>query len=115
MLVTDASAAAGAPDGVTTVGGVELVVTDGVPRLPDGTLAGSTVTLMEQVGKLVRSGWPVDRAVNLASRRPAEFIGLAGAGTLQVGGPASLVVVDENIDVTAVLADGREISLEPAG
>jgi N-acetylglucosamine-6-phosphate deacetylase len=110
MLVTDSSAAAGAPDGVTTVGGVELVVTGGVPRLPDGTLAGSTVTLIGQVAKLVQAGWPVDRAVNLASRRPAEFIGLAGAGTLLVGGPAGLIVVDENIDIVRVLDGGAEVS-----
>jgi N-acetylglucosamine-6-phosphate deacetylase len=110
MLVTDSSAAAGAPDGVTTVGGVELVVTDGVPRLPDGTLAGSTVTLAQQVGKLVRAGWPVDRAVNLASRRPAEFFGLPGAGLLRVGGPADLITVDENIDLVAVFESGRELA-----
>lgn len=110
MLVTDSSAAAGAPDGATTVGGVELVVTDGVPRLPDGTLAGSTVTLAQQVGKLVRAGWPVDRAVNLASRRPAEFFGLPGAGVLRVGGPADLITVDENIDLVAVFEGGREVA-----
>lgn len=110
MLVTDSSAAAGAPDGVTTVGGVELVVTDGVPRLPDGTLAGSTVTLAQQVGKLVRAGWPVDRAVNLASRRPAEFFGLPGAGLLRVGGPADLITVDENIDLVAVFESGRQVA-----
>ena len=37
MLVTDASSAAASPSGRGTVGGFELVVTDGVPRLPDGT------------------------------------------------------------------------------
>jgi N-acetylglucosamine-6-phosphate deacetylase len=110
MLVTDASAAAGAPDGVATVGGVQVVVTDGVPRLPDGTLAGSTVTLIGQVAKLVQAGWPVDRAVNLASRRPAEFFGRAGTGTLLVGGPADLIVVDENIDLVRVLDAGAEVS-----
>jgi N-acetylglucosamine-6-phosphate deacetylase len=108
MLVTDSSAAAGAPDGVTTVGGVELVVTDGVPRLPDGTLAGSTVTLLGQVAKLVRAGWPADRAVNLASRRPAEFIGLAGAGQLLVGGRADLLVVDDGLDLVRVLDGGAD-------
>jgi N-acetylglucosamine-6-phosphate deacetylase len=110
MLVTDSSSAAGAPDGICTVGGFELVVRDGVPRLPDGTLAGSTVTLIGQVGNLVRAGWPIDRAVNLASRRPAQFYGLPGAGVLLVGGPADLVVVDEAVQIVRILAGGAEVA-----
>lgn len=108
MLVTDAASAAGAGDGVFTVGGFTVTVEDGVPRLPDGTLAGSTVTLLQQVRKLVERGWPVDRAVNLASRAPARFYGLTGRGELTLGGPADLVLTDDELTIRRVLVGGEE-------
>lgn len=110
MLVTDASSAAGAGDGVFTVGGYTVTVSEGVPRLPDGTLAGSTVTLMQQVRKLVASGWAIDAAVNLASRAPARFFGLAGYGELSVGGPADFVFVNDAIEVERVVVGGEEFT-----
>ncbi|MFJ8062778.1 N-acetylglucosamine-6-phosphate deacetylase [Streptomyces sp. NPDC096142] len=110
MLVTDAASPAGGGDGVFTVGGFTVTVTEGVPRLPDGTLAGSTVTLLQQVRKLVEHDWPVDRAVNLASRAPARFYGLTGAGELTLGGPADLIVTDEGIAVERVLVGGEEFT-----
>jgi N-acetylglucosamine-6-phosphate deacetylase len=109
LLVTDASAAAGAGDGRTTLGGSEVVVHQGVPRLTDGTLAGSTVPLIGQVAGLVRAGWPLDRAVNLASLRPAQFLGIPGAGVLRIGGPADLVVLDEDLEPVLVLHGGEEV------
>ncbi|MFJ2171402.1 hypothetical protein ACIOHE_00610 [Streptomyces sp. NPDC087851] len=42
MFVTGAAFPAG--DGAFTMGGFSVAVTEGVPRLPDGTLADSTVT-----------------------------------------------------------------------
>ena len=111
MLVTDASSAAGADDGRTTLGGWDLVVRDGVPLLADGTLAGSTVPLMQQVAALVRAGWPLDRAVNLASLHPARYLGLADAGVIRVGVPADLVVLDDDLTVSRVLHHGAEVPL----
>lgn len=109
MLVTDASAAAGACGcAVVTVGGFKVTVIDGVPRLPDGTLAGSTVTLLQQVRKLVDHGWPIDAAVNLASRAPAQFFGLAGRGELSIGGPADFIVTDRNVEIERVVIGGEE-------
>lgn len=110
MLVTDASSAAAAGDGSYTVGGFSITVRDGVPRLPDGTLAGSTVRLIEQVQKLVQHGWRVDRAVNLASRAPARFFGLHDEGELRVGGPADLIVTDAGIGIDRVLVAGEEVT-----
>jgi N-acetylglucosamine-6-phosphate deacetylase len=109
MLVTDASAAAGAC-GCTnfTVGGFKVTVIDGVPRLPDGTLAGSTVTLLQQVRKLVNHGWAVDAAVNLASLAPARFFGMPGCGELSIGGPADFIVTDRDIEIERIVVGGEE-------
>jgi N-acetylglucosamine-6-phosphate deacetylase len=107
-LVTDASSAARAGDGEFTVGGVTVTVTEGVPRLADGTLAGSTVTLLQQVRKLVENGWAVDAAVNLATRAPARFYGLTGCGELSVGGPADFIVTNDEVDVERIISGGKE-------
>jgi N-acetylglucosamine-6-phosphate deacetylase len=111
MLVTDASSAAGAGNGRTTLGGWDLVVRDGVPRLADGTLAGSTVPLVRQVASLVESGWPLDRAVNLASLHPARYLCLADAGVIRIGGPADLLVLDEDLTLSRVLQAGTDVAL----
>lgn len=110
MLVTDASSAAAAPDGSYTVGGFDITVDEGVPRLPDGTLAGSTVTLLGQVRKLVEHGYPIDRAVNLASRAPARFFGLSDLGELRIGGRADLVITDATVNIERVLVAGEEVT-----
>lgn len=109
MLVTDSASAAGAPDGRYTVGGYEVTVVDGVPRLPDGTLAGSTTSLLQQVQYLHGTGWPLDRAVNLASLRPARFLDLSGVGVLRVGSTADLLTVDEALGLQRVLLAGRDV------
>jgi N-acetylglucosamine-6-phosphate deacetylase len=109
LLVTDACSAAGMTTGRATLGGWELVVEDGVPRLADGTLAGSTVPLIRQVAGLVAAGLPVDRAVNLASLRPAQFLGVPEAGVLRIGGPADLLVLDDDLEIVRVLVAGREV------
>jgi N-acetylglucosamine-6-phosphate deacetylase len=111
ILVTDASAAAGAGDGHTTLGGWQLVVRDGVPRLADGTLAGSTVPLLGQVTSLVRAGRPLDHAVNLASLHPARYLGIRDAGVIRVGGAADVVVLDDDLTLTRVLHRGTEVPL----
>ncbi|MEN3010357.1 MAG: amidohydrolase family protein, partial [Candidatus Bipolaricaulaceae bacterium] len=42
-LVTDAISAAGLGNGEYSLGGLPVLVKEGIPRLPDGTLAGSTL------------------------------------------------------------------------
>jgi N-acetylglucosamine-6-phosphate deacetylase len=110
LLVTDASSAAGMTSGRATLGGGELVVRDGVPRLADGTLAGSTVPLVRQVARLVAGGLPLHRAVNLASLRPAQYLGLPDVGVLRVGGPADVLVLRDDLELDRVLQRGTEVN-----
>lgn len=80
---------------------------DGAPRLPDGTLAGSVLTLDSAVQNCVRIGVGVDRAVEMASTIPAELLGLDDRGTIAVGKRADLVALDpSDHSVRAVWKDG---------
>jgi len=91
-LVTDAVAAAGMPPGRYQLGGADVLLTeDGVPRSPEGTIAGSALTLDRAVRNIVSIG--VDPAVALSSATviPADTIGEPSLGRLASGAIADLV------------------------
>jgi N-acetylglucosamine-6-phosphate deacetylase len=101
-LVTDAVAGAGASDGLYRLGGVELEIRDGVVRGPDGQLAGSVLTMDEAVRNLHALGVPLEDSLAAASSVPARVIGATDAGRLDVGMPADVVVLDDNLAVDRV-------------
>ena len=62
-LVTDAITAAGVSDGAFSFGGLDIEVTEGAVRGPDGVLAGSVLTMIEAVRNLHALGVPLEQAV----------------------------------------------------
>lgn len=114
-LVTDAMAAAGMADGAYTIGPLAVDVTDGVAHLAGTrTIAGSTAT-MDRLFRFAveHSDLPADEALLLAVRQssinPAHALGLPDP-TLTVNAAADLVVMDANLEVTAVLHRGEWVS-----
>jgi N-acetylglucosamine-6-phosphate deacetylase len=107
-LVTDAVAAAGRGDGTYALGQVEVTVVGGEARRGDGTLAGSMLTMDAAVRNLVALGVPVVDAVGAATGVPARIVGRDDVGTLRVGGPADIVVLDDAMTVRRVVRAGRE-------
>jgi len=110
VLVSDAVAAVGAGDGVTTLGEREVFVADGAARLADGTLAGSARPLSWGLRMLVELGVPVAEAADAVTRAPARLVGRPDAGLLCAGAPADLVVLDDAFAVDRVYVAGRELS-----
>jgi len=106
-LVSDAVAAASALDGSYSLGSVELSVKDGAVRGPQGMLAGSVQTLIEAVRNLASLGVPLEEAVDAATAVPARVLGLRDAGRLDVGLPADVVVLDDNLEVERVFVRGE--------
>ena len=107
-LVTDAMSAAGAGDGTYRIGALDVVVSEGVARLRDGSsLAGSTLLMDSAWRRAVRMA---DRSPSEASRAaslaPARAMGLGDRGLLRVGQRADLVVLDEDLQVMGVLRAG---------
>ena len=111
-LVTDAISATGAGDGEYRLGELPVTVTGGVPRLADGSLAGSTLTMDRAFRNLVREcGRSVPEAVAAASTRPAELLGIADrVGSLRPGGAADLVHLDDDLQVQRVMRGGEWLS-----
>jgi len=108
VLVTDAISAAGLPDGSYVLGGQAVQVSGGEPRLGDGTLAGSTLTMDAALRRAVRSGGlSVAQASAAASTNPARVLGIeAQCGAIAVGLAADLVTLDDELDLVRVMASG---------
>ncbi len=106
-LVTDAIAAAGVGDGRSTVGGVEVEVRGGVARRPDGVLAGSTLTMIGAIRNLHGLGATLEEALVAATAAPARVLGDETIGRLDVGQPADLVVLDDNLEIKRMLVGRR--------
>jgi N-acetylglucosamine-6-phosphate deacetylase len=93
VLVSDAMAATGCPDGDYRIAGSDVVVSEGVAMLADGSsLAGSTSTVADGFHRLLDAGVPLSEAVDATSGRAAALLGLPVP--LAVGSPAHLLVLD---------------------
>jgi N-acetylglucosamine-6-phosphate deacetylase len=109
-FITDAISAAGADDGVYTLGDQSVVVTDGEARLPNAnSLAGSTVTMGETFRRVVRTvGLTMADAVEATSATPARVLGVDDRyGSIAPGRAADLVVLDADLRVQRVMVGGR--------
>jgi N-acetylglucosamine-6-phosphate deacetylase len=108
-LVTDAVAGAGVSDGSYSLGGLEVEIRDGVARGPDGVLAGSSLTMIDAVRNLHALGVPLPDSVHAASAVPARVLGQTGLGRLDVGMPADIVVLSDNLEIERVLVGGEAL------
>lgn len=107
VLVTDAMAAAASADGDYRLGPLDVFVRDGVARLAEGTIAGSTLTMARAVQFCVSVvGLPLDVVLPAATSRPAEHLGLERVGSLAPGNFADLVELDETLEVARVMRHG---------
>jgi N-acetylglucosamine-6-phosphate deacetylase len=109
VVVTDAVAPAGLPDGTHDLEGWRVVVADGAARLTDGTLAGGTTPMDVALRNLVGLGMALPRALHALSTAPARTIGRPGLGLLEPGSRADLVVLDDSLGVRDVLVAGTQV------
>jgi N-acetylglucosamine-6-phosphate deacetylase len=107
-LVTDAIEAALLDADDSELGGRPVTIRDGSVRLPDGTLAGSVLTMDVAVRNLVASGASLAEASHAASTAPARLLGRDDLGALRPGGPAHVAVVDDDLEVLRTVVAGQE-------
>jgi len=108
-LVSDAIAAAGMDDGRYVLGDQEISVENGLAKLDNGTIAGSTLTLDRAVENYVNfSGATLLDTVRAVTLNPAKLLGKTDLiGTMKEGSRADLVVFDENYEVKYTLVEGE--------
>ena len=88
VAITDAMEAAGMPDGKYQLGGQDVLVKEGAARLEDGTLAGSTLTMVRAFQNLMAFGASAEDAATMTTSTPAKSIGNEEVGVIKVGSPA---------------------------
>jgi len=108
LLITDAVRASGMADGEYEFTGRRVYVRDGRVTLPDGTLAGSSLTMERAVQIMIEDvGAPLTDAIRMASLNGARVLGLDRTkGTLAVGKDADLVVLDNRYNVRMTFVNG---------
>ena len=110
VLVTDAMEAAGMPPGDFELGGRKVRLEDGAVRLPDGTLAGSALTIDEAVRNAIRFlGVSLTQAARMAAETPAAALNLDGKGKIAVGCAADFVLLDEEGTVLETIVAGEMV------
>lgn len=110
-LISDALRCCGMPDGRYDMGGQEIVLSGGVARLADGTIAGSAANLYDCMRNAAAFGIPAEQAVLAATAIPARQIGRSGeTGAIANGLHADFVLCDATLDRRAVYLGGQRLS-----
>lgn len=113
-LITDCIRAGGMDDGDYTLGG-QPVKKEGIKCLmPDGTIAGSVLTLNQAVMNLFENtDLTLSQCVACATINPAKAIGEdKEIGSLDVGKRADLIIVDEKFNVLTTIVGGKTVYKE---
>lgn len=93
------------------IGRIEIAHDGFAPRLPDGTLAGSSLTMDAAVRNVVgEAGVSLADALTASSTTPADLLGLADRGRIEPGRRADLVSLDADLCVRSVWSGGRQVA-----
>jgi len=112
VAVTDSMMAAGLSDGRYVIAANEVEVVDGDAHLvSDGTRAGSTLTMIAALKNLMDfTGESLEKVIPLLTINPARLLHLDDKkGTLEPGKDADMIILDENLDVTAAIVGGKAV------
>ncbi|ADL13045.1 N-acetylglucosamine-6-phosphate deacetylase [Acetohalobium arabaticum] len=111
ILISDSMQAAGMGAGKYNLGNQKVTVDkQGRARLTDGTLAGSTLKLIDAVANVVEfTRLNFSQALKLATVNPAYKLGLERKGRLKADYVADFVVVDEELEVLATYKKGSKV------
>lgn len=109
--VTDATAAAGMPDGQYRLGSLDITKQGEQVLLTDGTLAGSCLTQQKSITVLRQWGldWPAISRLN--STVPAQWLGTGDLGDIKTGGRADWLEVGEE-QAVALWLEGQRFELD---
>ena len=115
-LISDAIPPAGLGNGAFEVWNSSISVQNGKTSLKKGgaeTIAGSVTSLVDAIANVVSLGIPREEATLMASAVPSRVAGIDSyTGSIAVGRPADLIVLDEDFGVRMAIVAGTIASNE---
>lgn len=76
--------------------------------LPDGTLSGARLSMLDAVRNCVRhAGIDIYEAIRMATVYPAQLAGAKERGVIASGARADLIMIDSNLELKGVFFDGK--------
>jgi len=114
VLVTDATAPAGAEIDKFIFAGKTIYYRDGLCVDENGTLSGSAITMIESVRNAVEHvGIALDEALRMATLYPAQAMGVEKQlGTVEAGKVANLTVFTRDFKITKTFVNGDDVLSE---
>ncbi len=107
IMVTDSLACSWMPDGPGDLGGLPIIVKDGVARLESGNLAGSTLHFGQGLRNVYETtGLPLSELVYSTAYNQAQSLGLHDLGKIAPGFVADIVILDDEFKVVQTYIDG---------
>lgn len=111
ILITDSIRCSGLPDGEYDFAGGRIKMVKGLPLQPDGTIAGSSLTLNRGVRNVWKTtGRALTEIVAMASHNPAKLHGLKRKGDLAPGMDADITCFDEDLNVSMTFVGGKRVA-----
>ena len=108
FLITDSVSSSWRPDGENDIGGLPVIIKDGIARLKsNGALAGSTLRYPKGL-RLIHeiTGEPLQDLVATTSWNQASALQLNGLCKIEKGFAANLTVLDDNFEVLHTIVGG---------
>ena len=110
-LITDSMRAKHLPDGLSELGGQEVIVKNGEARLRNGALAGSILKMNDAIKNVVlKCNVPFTDAVDFATINPAKNLGIYDkVGSIKEGKFANVTIMNEDFTISATYRNGIKI------
>lgn len=109
LLITDCMSASGMGDGSYLLGGLNVEVKNGIARIETGSLAGSTLTMLDAFKKAyLEQNYSLVDCVNMASLSPAKKLRIDHKkGKIAPGYDADFLIVNQSLDISASCVSGE--------
>jgi N-acetylglucosamine-6-phosphate deacetylase len=111
ICITDGMQAMGLPEGKYVYNGKEYTSKDGAAKYDDGTLIGSTMSLLNIAFKFQQfTGCTFETAINTVTINPAKLLGIEKQkGHIASGFDADIVIIDKDNSVFTTIIDGEVV------
>jgi N-acetylglucosamine-6-phosphate deacetylase len=109
ICATDGMSGIGLPEGKYFYNNREYESKDGIARYLDGTLIGTTMSLLQIVLNFKNfTGCTLEEAINSASKNPAKLLNL-NKGEIEKGKDADIIILDKDYSVFITIIGGEII------